>query len=84
MKPTRIKSPTYKVGRYTLTEYELRNLCVEVGSGLKPAGIRVTDIKGNVAYIKERGQLSADLHGLDLMTSYKLELMRLRHPHFCI
>ena len=39
MKITRIKAPKFKVGRFVLNEYELRQLQYEVAQGLKPQRI---------------------------------------------
>ena len=79
---TRIKPPKYKVGRYSLNEYELRCLMAEVSEGLKPSGIVVKDKDGVTAVIEDSGRLSHTLHGLDISSMYTLTLikqMRLRN-----
>lgn len=42
---TRIKPPKYKLGRYSLNEYELRQLMLEVAKGEKQAGQYIKDEK---------------------------------------
>ncbi len=54
---TRIKPPKYKVGRYSLNEYELRQLMLEVAKKEKPFGQTVKDQKGHCATIQEDGSL---------------------------
>jgi hypothetical protein len=46
---TRIKPPKFRVGRYILNEYELRQLQLEVAQGLKPFGIKVTSLQNNMS-----------------------------------
>ena len=51
MKITRIKAPKFKVGRFVLNEYELRQLQYEVAQGLKPPGIVVKSLQNGVRNI---------------------------------
>jgi hypothetical protein len=75
---TRIKPPKYKVGRYTLNEYELRQLMLEVAKKEKPFGQIVKDQKGSCATIQEDGSLSNNLFGTDIMSLATLHMIRLR------
>lgn len=74
----RIKPPKYKFGRYSLNEYELRNLMLEVAKGDRPHNIQVKDEKGNIATINQDGSLSNTLHGLDIASSFTLKMIKLR------
>lgn len=64
MEITRIKVPKFRVGRYVLNEYELRQLMLDVALGVKPAGIEVRDEYGVIATIRKDGGLSVNLEGL--------------------
>jgi hypothetical protein len=75
MKITRIKPPKYKVGKYSLNEYEVRNLQVEVAKGLKPHGIKVKDEKGKTGIIREDGLLTEKMYGYDITAMICLELL---------
>lgn len=78
MKITRIKPPKYKVGKYSLNEYELRQLMVEVAKGEKASGLIVKDEKETCATIKEDGALSCPLFGMNISSAFTLEIIRLR------
>ncbi len=45
MEITRIKNPKFRIGRFILNEYELRQLQLEVAKGLKPSGIIVQSLQ---------------------------------------
>lgn len=74
--PTRIKAPKYKVGKYSLNEYELRALMFEVAINQQPTGIKVKDLKGREAEILADGRLSNNLYGLDITSSYTLKQLK--------
>lgn len=76
MEITRIKAPKFRVGRYVLNEYELRQLMLDVVLGLKPAGIEVRDERGVVATIRKDGGLSNNLEGLAI--SGQLHIARIK------
>ena len=78
MKITRINPPKYKVGRYSLNEYEVRQLMVEVAEKKKPFGIKVSDSSGTVATIQEDGSLSCPLYRMNEMSSATLMLLKLK------
>ena len=75
---TRIKAPKYKVGRYSLNEYELRILMLEVAKKEKPFGQSVKDQEGRVATIKENGSLSCNLFGMDINSNAQIQIIKLR------
>jgi hypothetical protein len=77
MNITRITPPKYKVGRYTLNEYELRCLMSEVAEGKKIAPIKVKDEKGNTAAILPNGRLDVNIYGLDINSNYTLAVIRI-------
>jgi len=74
---SRIVPPKYRVGRYTLNEYEVRELLARVSEGiLNPEGIIIEDALGVKSTINSRGVTSNNLYGFDL--SYKLTIRRLK------
>jgi hypothetical protein len=75
---TRITPPKYKLGKYSLNEYELRKLMFEVANKEKPSGILIKDCKGNKAIIQEDGTLSFNLFGLDINSISTLGLIRIK------
>jgi len=72
---TRISPPKFKVGRFSLNEYELRNLMLEVAKEVKPSGIKVKDILGVIAYIEPTGYLSVNLEGFGISSKLTLQLI---------
>ena len=78
MKIKRITPPKYRVGKFSLNEYELRNLMGEVAGGEKPAGIKVKDDRGNVVIILQNGRLSANVVGFDINSMLTLKLLKIR------
>ena len=77
MKIKRIKVPKFKVGRYSLNEYEVRNLMVEIAKGERPAGLVVTDEKGQSATLLENGRPDKNLYGFGVAAELTLELIRI-------
>ncbi len=78
MKITRIKPPKYKNGRYSLNEYELRQLMLEVAKGEKQSGQTIKDLKGNSANIQPDGSLTYNLFGTDIMTCTTMNMLKIR------
>ncbi len=73
----RIKPPKYRVGRYVLNEYELRNLMAEVAEGRYPADvIKVKDKYGVVATIYANGRLSRNLYGLSINSECTIRALK--------
>jgi|DEB19_MinimDraft_2_1074335.scaffolds.fasta_scaffold04948_3 hypothetical protein len=83
IKITRIKTPKFKVGRYTLTECELRQLQLEVAQGLKPAGIKVRSLSNNqTVSITETGYMDRNFgegSGYDVGSSICIEMWKLKN-----
>jgi len=77
MKIKRIKVPKFKVGRYSLNEYEVRNLMVEIAKGERPAGIVVTDENGESATLQPNGRPDKNLYGFGVAAQLTIELLRI-------
>lgn len=64
---SRIKPPTYKIGRFVFNEYETREIIARIAEGtLNHEDVIITDEKGNVITFDETGLASGQLHGWDL------------------
>jgi hypothetical protein len=74
----RIKAPKFKMGRYSLNEYELRCLQVRVAKNEVHSGIIIKDKNGKKATIKEDGTLSNNLSGLEINSKFTLEILRIK------
>lgn len=85
MKLKRIKPPKFKVGRYTLNEYELRQLMLDVALGEVDCGIEIKDEKGNTAVITESGFLEFTkgylLKRFSLSSDLTMKLIRTKIRH---
>jgi len=75
---TRIKPPKFRVGKFSLNEYELRTLMLEVAKGEKLHGIKVKDQTGRCVTILEDGTLSSNVFGTDINSLLTLEIIRIR------
>lgn len=76
---TKIKPPKYKVGKYTLNEYELRLLMLEVAINKKSQeGLVVKDEYGRTAEIKSDGSLSGPIFGLGICSSLSIAHIQYR------
>ena len=74
-KITKVKPPKFRVKAFNskgkgtiINEYELRQLMLEVAKKERPAGMTIVDEKGNSATIKENGNLSNTIAGMDIMS----------------
>jgi hypothetical protein len=76
-----IKPPKFRVKRFTLNEYELRNLMLQVAKGEHIYGIVVTDMEGNKATIQADGSLSQNLFGMDIMSRLTLNMLAARREN---
>lgn len=74
----RIKVPMFKVGKYSLNIYEVRNLIMEVIKGEREPGIKITDEMGNVATILSGGFFDTDLPRFNLDGEQHIEIFKLR------
>lgn len=77
-KITRITAPKFKIGKFSLNEYELRQLMLEVAQGLQLPYITVKDSKGVKALILCNGALSNNLFGMDITGKATLAMIGLR------
>ena len=80
---TRIPAPKFRMGRYTLNEYELRYLMLQVAQGHKPGfiGTKIKDESGNSVVITEDGTLSGRLPGLHINTEYAVAHMDIKNKN---
>lgn len=78
----KIKLPKFKVrinGKYrVLNEYELRSLQVDVAMGLY-SNITVRDNNNKKATILSDGSLSEDLFGLNIVTDFLFQLLKIKN-----
>lgn len=84
MQIKKINPPKFKIGRYRLNEYELRNLMLEVAEGNNTFFInaKVTDEYGNSAYIATNGALTGDrFPGLAIATEISMKHMQLKNKN---
>ena len=73
---TRIKAPKFKVGKYVLNEYELRQLQLEVAQGKREGNIMVKE--GNSYHlIKSDGKFDVTPLGYAVNSKRVLEMIRL-------
>jgi hypothetical protein len=82
IKLTRIATPKYKVGRYTLNEYEVRNLMLEVAKGEKPSGIKIKDSTGKVVEVLPNGNLSDTIAGFSIADELGMHLYRIQRKEY--
>ena len=54
----RIKIPRFKIGRFVLNEYEVRQIMAEVSEGKRKGGIIFKDNEGNIITIEDDGSCS--------------------------
>jgi hypothetical protein len=76
-----ISVPKFRIGRYKLNEYELRQLLLDVAKGENTQflGAKVTDCTtSDIAFITNNG-LSDRLYGLDISTKIALEHMNFKN-----
>jgi len=72
----RINPPKYKVGKFTLNEYELRSLQLKVCTGEVAGGIKVRDERNNWAEILPNGNLSVGLYGMDICSAFAIQQIK--------
>lgn len=66
----RIKVPKFRVGKYVLNEYELKNLCMEIATKKRKdfIGTTVTCLLSNeTCTLEKNGTLSNPIKGASLM-----------------
>ena len=66
----RIAPPVFKVGRYTLNEYEAREMVARIAEHtLDPTGIVLVDEKGNSVTFDKDGVASNSIYNWDMSSS---------------
>jgi len=71
-----IKPPTYRIGKFVLNEYELRQLQVRIMRGEVPNTITGIDYKGNHFSFREDGRIPEHIEGFDISGNYTLDMIR--------
>jgi hypothetical protein len=75
----RIKQPVYYIGGKEFTEYDIRNLQLEVSRGnisnVTANEMKVTDEAGNVLNFREDGVLTNNAKGFDIISKMVLEMI---------
>lgn len=71
-----IKPPKYRVGKYVLNEYELRQLQVDVMNGVFESPITIRDEKGQSFTIASNGRLSGSPYGFNFTSRCVLEMLK--------
>ena len=76
---TRIKAPTFKIGRNVLNEYELRVLIKDIVLGKTEGNIRVKEVSsGNISVIDSDGFINPPMLSLALMSTIVLSTIKAR------
>ena len=79
MEITRINPPKFKIGRYVLNEYELRQLQLDVAKGLKEGNIKVKCLNsGRTSILNEEGLFNPPLEGMGVSSGITLQLLGYR------
>lgn len=78
MNITRIKPPKFKIGRYVLNEYEMRQFMLEVAQGKRKHGVKISNMYGESAIILPNGRLDLNIRGFSIATDISIEHFRLR------
>jgi len=79
MKIQRIKPPKYRVGKFVLNEYELRQLLLDVASRtiILDKELKVIDMQTkDIAYVDQQSNLSDTLPSLATLTNMKFDRIR--------
>ena len=78
MKPFKtIRPPKFRIGRWSLNEYELRCLLVDISNGEMQFFVnsKIIDSFGDVAYITSNGTLSERLKGMEVNVEFAKQLV---------
>jgi hypothetical protein len=75
----RIKPPVFYIGRKKFTEYDIRNLQLEVSKGIIPQdsvnAMNVKDENGQVLIFNENGTLKNTVKGYDIISRMVLDMI---------
>ena len=79
----RIKTPKYYIGSEEFSEYDIRNLQLEIGKGNMPFDVinslQVKDDLGNVLEFRSDGVLINRPHGFDISANLAIDLMCIKN-----
>jgi len=75
---TRIKIPKFKIGRFVLNEYEIRQIMAEVSEGKRKGSIKFKDYKGHTITILDDGSCSKNPKGFEIATNFTLRSIKAR------
>ena len=79
MEIIRINPPKFKIGRYVLNEYELRQLQLDVVKGLKEGNIKVKCLNSNrTSILNEEGLFEPPLEGMGVSAGITLQILGYR------
>ena len=74
---SRINPPKFKIGRFVLSEYEVREVIARVAEGtLNHEGIVIIDENGNSATLYSDGRTSENLKGFGVSSQLTLRKIR--------
>ena len=74
----RIKIPRFKIGRFVLNEYEVRQIMSEVAEGKRKGNIKFKDNEGNTITIENDGTCSQPPKGFEIASSFTLRSIKAR------
>ena len=73
-----IKVPMYRIGRFKINEYELREMQISVLKGeiLNWTSILIEDDQGMIAQFDIKGRLNKNLYGMDLTAESAMKYLQ--------
>lgn len=77
---TKVKAPKFKIGRFVLNEYEIRQIMAEVSEGKRQGNIKFKDNEGNTITIEDDGYCSDNVKGFELATDFTRRVMKANMP----
>ena len=72
----RINAPKFKIGRFVLNEYEVRQIMAEVAEGKRKGNIKFKDNEGNTITIEDDGYCSDIVKGFEVATDLTRRVMK--------
>ena len=74
----RIKIPRFKIGRFVLNEYEIRQIMAEVSEGKRKGNIKFKDDRERIITILDDGSCSQSPKGFEIASSFTLRSIKAR------
>lgn len=72
-----VKPPKFRVGKYILNEYEVREMIARISEGtLNPEGITIKDEKGTIVKIDPDGTTTGNLYGFGISSRFMLRKIK--------